>query len=185
MTMLGPNAKIQSAKLYFYNSYYEKTECHGAKFMKVNYFSPGTYRAKQFKICYKKRRHIVFLNCCCLKFITIHSSIITIKYLPHLYFVKVVMILYSMHVNTGTELKHSSSDGSAFASQTKGRGFKFRWILWDALLSERRIVTINTPIVITRHGELCIRWSILDTATYQWSVPAQELHSRAAQSVQP
>ena len=184
MTTLGPNAEIQSAKLYFYYSYYEKTECHGAKFMKVNYFSPGTYRAKQFKICYKKR-HIVFLNCCCLKSITIHSSIITIKYLPHLDFVKVVMILYSMHVNTGTELKHSSSDGSAFASRSKGRGFKFRWILWDALLSERRIVTINTPIVITRHGELCIRWSILDTATYQWSVPAQELHSRAAQSVQP
>ena len=44
--------------------------------------------------------------------------------------------------------KHSSSDGRAFTSRSKGRGFESRWILWDVFLSESRIVAFtrnNSP----------------------------------------
>ena len=44
------------------------------------------------------------------------------------------------------EMKNGSSDGSAFASWSKGLGFESRWILWDALLSERCIVAFTRSI---------------------------------------
>ena len=48
-------------------------------------------------------------------------------------------------------LKHGSSDGSAFISQSKGCGFESHWILWDFLQECTVMIHI---LVIDGHGIL-------------------------------